>query len=152
MSTHQHAQFLYVNHRLKILMLNSSWKTQPKAVLKYWFSALLFSWSIKKKSFCRLRRNPSGYWVILIFSGPFKPYKYQDNLSNIALFFTFFKGYINVIIVICNNTKESFLWEPEKTNVKFHKMTAYSWNFRNLPVFLQFLWNLTYIFSGSHEK
>ena len=51
---------------------------------------------------------------------------YQNNLSNIAFFFTFFKGYIDVIIVICNNTKENFLWEAKKTNVKFHKMTAYS--------------------------
>ena len=24
-------------------------------------------------------------------------------------------------LVICNNTKENFLWEPKKTNVKFHK-------------------------------
>ena len=22
---------------------------------------------------------------------------------------------------MCNNTKENFLWEPEKINVKFHK-------------------------------
>ena len=27
----------------------------------------------------------------------------------------------DVIIVICNNTKESFSWEPEKMNVKFLK-------------------------------
>ena len=26
-----------------------------------------------------------------------------------------------MLIVICNNTKENFLWEPEKINVKFHK-------------------------------
>ena len=24
-------------------------------------------------------------------------------------------------LVICNNTKENFLWEPKKINVKFHK-------------------------------
>ena len=38
----------------------------------------------------KLKRNPSGNWVILIFSGQ-KPY--QNNSNNIAFFFTFFKGY-----------------------------------------------------------
>ena len=31
---------------------------------------------------------------------------------------------------MCNNTKENFLWEPEK-KVKFQKMTSYTWNFQN---------------------
>ena len=34
-------------------------------------------------------------------------------------------------LVICNNTKENFLWEPEKINVNFHKNTSYTWNFQN---------------------
>ena len=34
-------------------------------------------------------------------------------------------------LVICNNTKENFSWEPEKMNVKFHKITPYTWNFQN---------------------
>ena len=32
-------------------------------------------------------------------------------------------------LVICNKTKENFLWETEKTNVKFHKITSYTWSF-----------------------
>ena len=55
-------------------------------------------------------------------------------------------------LVICNNTKENFLWEPEKMNVKFHKMASYTWSFKILPVFSQFLWNLTFIFSDSGDK
>ena len=57
-------------------------------------------------------------------------------------------------LIICNNTKENFLWVPEKINVKFHKITSYTWNFQNLPilpVFSQFLWNLTFIFSHTHK-
>ena len=45
---------------------------------------------------------------------------YQNNLKNIAFFFTFFKGYI-CILVICNNTKENFSSEHEKMNVHFLK-------------------------------
>ena len=57
---------------------------------------------------------------------------YQNNLKHIAFFFTFFKGYKDVIIVICNNSKEIFLWELEKMNVKFHKITpSYSCDFQN---------------------
>ena len=36
------------------------------------------------------RRNPPGNWVILTFSWQWT--LYQNNLKNIALFFTFFKG------------------------------------------------------------
>ena len=32
-------------------------------------------------------------------------------------------------LVICDNSKENFLWEPE--NVKFYKITSYTWNFPN---------------------
>ena len=73
---------------------------------------------------------------------------YQNNLSNIAFFFTFFKGYIDVIIVICNNTKENFLWEAKKTNVKFHKMTAYSWNFQNFTFIFTILVKFDIYFLG----
>ena len=31
---------------------------------------------------------------------------------------------------MCNNTKENFLWEPEKMNVKFHKIESYTWDFQ----------------------
>jgi len=49
---------------------------------------------------------------------------YQNNLNNITFFFTFFQGLM--LLVICKNTKENFLWEREKTNVKFHKITSYT--------------------------
>ena len=44
---------------------------------------------------------------------------YQNNLDNIAFFLTVFKGYR--LLVICNNTKDYFSWEPEKINVKFQQ-------------------------------
>ena len=42
-----------------------------------------------------------------------------------SFFFTFLRA-VDVLIVICNNTKENFLWEPEKINVKFHKNRDYT--------------------------
>ena len=34
------------------------------------------------------------------------------------------------LVGVCNNTKENFLWGPEKINFKFHKLTkSYLWNF-----------------------
>ena len=47
---------------------------------------------------------------------------YQNNLKNIAFFFYFSRAIDvrNNILVICNITKENFLWEPKKINVKFH--------------------------------
>ena len=50
----------------------------------------------------------------------------ENNFNHIAFFITFFKGYRRVKLVICNNTKENFLWAPMKTNFKFHKMTSYT--------------------------
>ena len=32
---------------------------------------------------------------------------------------------------MCSNTNENFLWEPEKMNVKFQKITSYTLNFQN---------------------
>ena len=37
-------------------------------------------------------------------------------------------------------------------NVKCRKITSYAWNFQILPVFSQFLWNLTFIFADPHNK
>ena len=51
---------------------------------------------------------------------------YQNNLKHIELFFYIFQG-LKMYLVICNNTKENFLWEPNKMNVKFHKMTSNTW-------------------------
>ena len=47
---------------------------------------------------------------------------YQNILCHIKFFFTLYKGYkCNNLLVICNNTKDNFLQEPEKINFKFHK-------------------------------
>ena len=50
---------------------------------------------------------------------------YQSNLKYIAFKFTFLKG-LKMYLVICNNTNENFLWEPEKENVNFHKITSFT--------------------------
>ena len=48
----------------------------------------------------------------------------QKNLKTITeLFVTFFKGYRRNL-VNCDNTQKNFLWEPEKINVRFHKITT----------------------------
>ena len=41
---------------------------------------------------------------------------------------------------------------PISPRVFRHKITWYTWNFQNFLVFSQFLRNLTFIFSDSHEK
>ena len=69
-------------------------------------------------------------WVILIFSGE-KPF-FQNNLRHIAFFFSFFFFYTFQglwTLVICNNTNENFLWEPEKIKFKFQIMKYDAWNF-----------------------
>ena len=38
-------------------------------------------------------------------------------------------------LVICNNTKENFIWEPEKMNVKYHKITSRTSIFQNFTCF-----------------
>ena len=58
---------------------------------------------------------------------------YHYNLNHIAFFFYIFQG-LKMWLVICNNTKGNFSWEPEKVNVKFHKITSYTLNFQNLTV------------------
>ena len=57
-------------------------------------------------------------------------------------------------LVICNNTRENFLWKQEEINVKLHKMTCLTNEiFRILPVFSQFLRNVKfYIFSHFHKE
>ena len=53
-------------------------------------------------------------------------------------------------LVIFNNTRENFLWEPEQVNVKFCKNTQVKfWKFHVQDVIL---WSLTFIFLGFHEK
>lgn len=74
-----------------------------------------------------------------------KPF-YQNNLKTITeLFVTFLKGYRRNL-VNCDNTQKNFLWEPEKINVRFHKMTTCTWNLLN---FIwrdsQSLWNLLFL-------
>ena len=53
-------------------------------------------------------------------------------------------------LAICNNTKENLLLEPEKINVDLQNYKFLI--FRKLPVFSQFLGNLTFVFSGSYEQ
>ena len=48
---------------------------------------------------------------------------YQNKLNHITFFFTFFKGY-RYQLVICNNTKDNFLWKPEKTDFILHRNCA----------------------------
>ena len=52
-----------------------------------------------------------------------KTLMYQNNLRHIIKF-TFLKGLRCNNYIVCNNTKENFLWEPEKRNVKFHKIAS----------------------------
>ena len=37
---------------------------------------------------------------------------------------------VNIRTKIMTGTKKIFLWELEEVNVKFHKMTPYTWNFQ----------------------
>ena len=53
---------------------------------------------------------------------------------------------------MCNNTKENFLWESEKMNVKFHKNCQNTGKTLKLHVYDDILWNLTAFFSDSHKK
>ena len=54
------------------------------------------------------------------FNSPWTKTLYQNNLKNIAFFFTFFQG-SKRYLTICNNIKDYFSREPMKMNVKFHK-------------------------------
>ena len=45
------------------------------------------------------------------------------------MYFLPFSRAKDVKLVVCNNTKENFLWEAEKMKVKFHKIASYTWNF-----------------------
>ena len=64
---------------------------------------------------------------------------YQNNLIWILLSFLNFSR-VKDVLVICNNTKEN-LWEPEKMNVKFHKITCTSFTryFQNFTSVFTFL-------------
>ena len=42
------------------------------------------------------------------------------------MYFLHFSRAKDVKLVICNNTKENFLWEAEEMNVKFHKTASYT--------------------------
>ena len=44
-------------------------------------------------------------------------------------------------LVIWSNTKENFLWESEKMNVKFHKITSYTLIFRKFTSVFKILVN-----------
>ena len=89
-----------------------------------------------------LRQNSPRNWINLIFSGQIQCTLYQNNLKAIALFFTVFLIELQIYLVICEKTKENVLWELEKI-IPMHDI---------LPLFLQFLWNLTFIFLGANTK
>ena len=64
------------------------------------------------------RRNPSGKWVILVFSGQ-KPF--TRIIWTISHSFLHFSKAIDVItIVVCNNTKEKFLMSAWEQNDMLH--------------------------------
>ena len=111
---------------------------------------LILGDSITSKWNQTLRWNPLGNWVILIFNGQ-KP-STRKNFTHIASFFTLYKGYsCNKLYEI--TLKKRFLWEPEKKNhfksFKFHNMDFMHDDFTCI---FSILWNLKFIFSGSHKK
>ena len=59
-------------------------------------------------------------WKLSNFNFQWTKTLYQNNLNNTAFFCTFCKGY-RYNLSSCNNTKDYFLWEPDKINVKFHQ-------------------------------
>ena len=50
--------------------------------------------------------------------------------------------------IICSNTKKNFSWEPEKRNVKFDKITSYTWNFQNFTYVITILVKFVIHFLG----
>ena len=84
-----------------------------------------------------LRRIPLGNWVILMFSGR-KPF--TRIISIILRSFLHFSRAMNVITKVKWNNSKSF---------KFHNESL---RITTLPAFSQFLWNLKFIFSGSHKN
>ena len=71
---------------------------------------------------------------------------YQNNLIHIEFFSTLFKGYL---LVICNNTKDNFLWELVKIDFKFHrncentcKISWVRFHFVKFEAFLGLLWEI----------
>ena len=76
---------------------------------------------------------------------------YQNNLNNIAFFFIFFKGYRqNYLSAITPKTISH--WSPRKqmsNSTRIVKTQVKFWKFHVEDVIL---WNLTFIFSGSHKN
>ena len=75
----------------------------------------------------------------------------QEKLGTYCMYFLHFSQ--DVISYLYWNTKENFLWEAEKMNVKFHKIASYTWNFQKFtcvyPIlvkfdihFLRLLWEI----------
>ena len=101
----------------------------------HFISSIFAPWISFKTEFTRKLSNFNSQWTKTL---------YQNNLKNISSFFTFFQG-LKRYLFICNNY---FSWEPKKINVIFHK------NFENTGkiVKISCLTDLTFIFSGSHER
>ena len=121
-----------------VLLFKRLWfKNLPSGPKSYWAFreiGLRSVWTVY------LRQNPSGnwQWVILIFS-------YQRDLNNIAFFYIFLRA--NYVI-----TPKKFIMRVRENKCQISPYDILHNNFRILPVFSQFLSNLTFIFSGSDEK
>ena len=77
---------------------------------------------------------------------------YQNNLKHIAFFFTFFEGYkCNKLYEIILK-KTVFMGAQENKLPKLQILQNEILHMTILPVFSQFLWNLTFISSGSDQK
>ena len=103
---------------------------------------LILGDSITSKWNQALRWNPLGNWVILIFSGQ-KPCT-QKNFKHIASFLTLFKGYS------CNKFF-SYGSLKQKTS-KASNFTTWNFMHDDFTCAFSILWNLKFIFSGSHKK
>ena len=55
-------------------------------------------------------------------------------------------------LMIFNNTEENFLLEPEKMNVKFHKITSYTLNFQYFTFVFTILMKYDIYFLGLPRK
>ena len=105
-----------VLHKTRMQLRRSSAKTAEKCTKKCDARAKLLFWL--------LRRHPLGHSVILIFSGQKSCTTIIWSILHSFLHFSRAKDVINH-----PEHQKNFSWEPEKMNVKFYKITSYTWNF-----------------------
>ena len=95
-----------------------------------------------------LRWNPSGNWVILIFSGKKPCTRIVCIIKEYCILFYIFHS--NSLSVI--TPKKISYGSPRKWMSNFTKLHLTHKIFIILPVFSLFLWNLTFLFSDSDGK